>query len=151
METKINENGVDIRKLILQALGARKKAYAPYSKYLVGAALLSGQGRVYPGCNMENASYGATVCAERTAFFRAVQEGERAFRAIAIVGGRAGEEPTEYAYPCGLCRQVMGEFCDEKFQIIVAKSLEDYEIYTLGELLPHGFGGENLKSEDPVI
>ena len=130
---------VDVKKLILQAFGARTKAYAPYSKYQVGAALLSGQGRVYPGCNVENASYGGTVCAERVAFFRAVQEGEREFRAIAIVGGRQNEKIEDYAYPCGICRQVMSEFCKEDFQIIVAKDTEDYQVYTLGELLPHGF------------
>ncbi|MBQ1849789.1 MAG: cytidine deaminase [Lachnospiraceae bacterium] len=134
----------DVKKLIKQAMGARMKAYAPYSNYQVGAALLSAQGRVYPGCNQENASYGATVCAERVAFFRAVQEGERAFRAIVIVGGKAGEEPDSYAYPCGICRQVMKEFCKDDFLIIVAKNTKEYEISTLAELLPHGFGGENL-------
>ena len=128
-----------ISQLILQAMVARKKAYAPYSHYQVGAALLSAQERVYPGCNIENASYGATICAERVAFFRAIQEGERSFRAIAIVGG---EE--DYAYPCGMCRQVMREFCSEDFQIIVAKNTEEYQIYSFGELFPHGFGPEKL-------
>ena len=128
-----------ISQLILQAMGARKKAYAPYSHYHVGAALLSTQDRVYPGCNIENASYGATICAERVAFFRAVQEGERSFTAIAIVGG---EE--DYAYPCGMCRQVMREFCNEDFRIIVAKNTEEYQIFSLGELFPHGFGPEKL-------
>ncbi len=136
------EEKIDIQKLIGQALGARTKAYAPYSEYQVGAALLSAHGRVYPGCNIENASYGATVCAERVAFFRAVQEGEREFRAIAIVGGKKGEAPEGFAYPCGICRQVMKEFCKEDFMIIVAKSLDEYEVSTLGELLPHGFGGD---------
>ena len=138
------EETFDLRKLILQAMGARTKAYAPYSKYQVGAALLSAHGRVYPGCNLENASYGATVCAERVAFFRAVQEGEREFRAIAIVGGKMDQKMDSYAYPCGICRQVMKEFCGDDFLIIVAKSLEDYKVVTLGELLPHGFGGEQL-------
>lgn len=127
-----------IEKLILQAFGAQKKAYAPYSDFSVGAALLAAGGRVYPGCNIENASYGATVCAERVAFFRAVQEGERNFRAIAIVGG------TDYAFPCGICRQVMNEFCGEDFLVIVARSLEDYQVFTLKELFPHGFGPEQL-------
>ncbi len=128
-----------IEKLIRQAFGAQKKAYAPYSNFHVGAALLSAQGRVYPGCNIENASYGATICAERTAFHRAVQEGERKFIAIAIVG-----EGSEYAFPCGICRQVMKEFCEDSFRIIVAKSPQEYEIHTLLELFPHGFGGEQL-------
>lgn len=134
----------EIRNLIQKALEARKKAYAPYSRYQVGAALLSGSGRVYPGCNVENASYGATVCAERTAFFRAVQEGERDFQAIAIVGGPQGEEPEQYAHPCGICRQVMQEFCKPDFQIIVALNEETFQVYSLQELLPHGFGGRNL-------
>ena len=136
--------GMEIKKLIEQAMGARTKAYAPYSGYQVGAALLSAQGRVYPGCNIENASYGATVCAERVAFLRAVQEGERDFQAIAIVGGKKGEAPTSFAYPCGICRQVMKEFCRENFMIIVAKNQDEYEVSTLGELLPHGFGGDCL-------
>ena len=138
-------NEFDVKKLILQALGARTKAYCPYSGYQVGAALLSAQGRVYPGCNIENSSYGATICAERVAFLRAVQEGEREFRAIAIVGGKQGGKLEEYAYPCGICRQVMTEFCKDDFLIVVARSLEDYKIYSLGELMPHGFGGELLK------
>ena len=135
----------DVQKLILQALGARTKAYAPYSGYHVGAALLSEQGRVYPGCNVENASYGATICAERVAFLRAIQEGERDFKAIAIVGGIANQKPNSYAFPCGLCRQVMTEFCQDDFLIIVAKGLDDHKVYTLGELLPHGFSGGQLK------
>ena len=129
----------DVKKLILQAFGARTKAYAPYSGFHVGAALLSAQGRVYPGCNIENASFGGTVCAERIAFFRAVQEGERDFKAIAIVGAPKDAKVFEYAYPCGMCRQVMSEFCKEDFLIIVAKSTEDFKVYSLGELLPHGF------------
>lgn len=136
---------IDVQKLILQALGARTKAYCPYSGFAVGAALLSKQGRVYPGCNVENSSYGGTVCAERIAFFRAVQEGERDFKAIAIVGGLKEKKIEDYAFPCGICRQVMSEFCEKDFLIIVAKSLEDYKTYTLGELLPHGFGAENIR------
>ena len=119
-------------------------AYAPYSKYKVGAALLTKQGRVYKGCNIENAAYTPTNCAERTAFFKAVSEGERAFEAIAIVGGYQGA-PTSYAYPCGVCRQVMREFCDPaEFRIITAVSEEQYVERTLAELLPEGFGPENL-------
>ena len=133
-----------IPELVKSALDARNHAYAPYSRYKVGAALLASDGRIYQGCNVENASYGATNCAERTAFFKAVSEGIRRFGAIAIAGGPEGEPITEYAYPCGICRQVMQEFCDSKFQIIVVKSENDYKIMTLEELLPHGFGGSNL-------
>lgn len=135
------------RKLIKRAMDAAKLAYAPYSKYHVGAALLAANGEIYTGCNIENASFGATNCAERTAFFKAVSEGVTDFCAIAIVGGPAeGTENclfSEYAYPCGICRQVMKEFCRADFSIIVAKSEEDYQKYTLAELLPYGFGGKN--------
>ena len=135
---------MDNKELIRHALEARQMAYAPYSKYKVGAALLTKQGRVYKGCNIENAAYTPTNCAERTAFFKAVSEGERAFDAIAIVGGLQ-DSPTDYAYPCGVCRQVMMEFCDpDTFQIIVAISREKYEVYTLREMLPLGFGPHNL-------
>jgi homotetrameric cytidine deaminase len=93
---------------------------------------------------VENAAYGATNCAERTAFFKAVSEGNRQFEAIAIAGGLAGKKPEEYAYPCGVCRQVMMEFCGPEFKIIVARSCEDYRVMTLNELLPHGFGGASI-------
>ena len=131
--------------LIQQALDARKLAYAPYSGYAVGAALLTADGRTYLGGNIENASYGATNCAERTAFFKAVSEGERDFTAIAIAGGKTDEDPAEYAYPCGICRQVMQEFCREEFRIYVVKSTADYRRYTLKELLPFGFGGDAIR------
>ena len=131
-------------ELIQAALSARKKAYAPYSGYAVGAALLTKSGEVYEGCNIENASFGATNCAERTAFFKAVSEGKREFAAIAIAGGKAGEDAVEYAYPCGICRQVMQEFCDKDFKILVTKSSLEYEEYVLAEILPYGFGGGNL-------
>lgn len=139
----------EIQELIGEAFAVRERAYAPYSGYYVGAALLTKAGRIYLGCNIENASYGATNCGERTAFFQAVQEGERSFRAIVIVGGKREEgledcQVSDYAYPCGICRQVMQEFCDADFKIIVARSLSDYRVYTLGELLPFGFGGEHL-------
>ncbi len=134
-----------IEELIQSALDARKMAYAPYSHYLVGAALCTKNGKIYQGGNIENASYGATNCAERTAFFRAVSEGERAFWGIAIAGGLEGEEPVDYAYPCGICRQVMQEFADRDFVIIVAKSIEDYKTYSLEEILPFGFGGESIR------
>lgn len=131
--------------LIRAALAERENAYVPYSHYAVGAALLCDDGEIVPGCNIENASFGATVCAERTAFFRAVGDGKRSFTAIAIVGGTEGEQPKEYAYPCGICRQVMKEFCGDDFLIFVAKSETDYEEYRLKELLPKGFGGGAIR------
>ncbi|MBQ2901351.1 MAG: cytidine deaminase [Agathobacter sp.] len=132
-------------ELIDMALDARKLAYAPYSKFKVGAALLGKNGVVYMGCNVENASYPATNCAERTAFFSAVSEGQREFEAIAIVGGKDTISELEYCAPCGVCRQVMREFCDPKsFEIILAKNRTEYKVYTLEELLPMGFGPENL-------
>lgn len=135
-----------IKELIVQAIEARKKSYSPYSRYQVGAALLTANGRIITGCNIENAAYTPTNCAERTAFFKAVSEGIREFRAIAIVGSPEGDELTQYAYPCGVCRQVMMEFCNPSdFQIVVAKSEEDYRMTTLGELLPEGFGPDNLQ------
>ncbi|MCM1090333.1 MAG: cytidine deaminase [Butyrivibrio sp.] len=134
-----------INDLITAALAARGNAYAPYSHYAVGAALLLENGDVYCGCNIENASYGASNCAERTAFFKAVSEGRRDFRAIAIAGGMEGQEPADYAYPCGICRQVMQEFCGQDFRIYVVKNKEDYREYTLAELLPCGFGGASIQ------
>lgn len=132
-------------ELIRLALDARKNAYTPYSHYTVGAALLTEDGECFTGCNIESASYGATNCAERTAIFKAVSEGKRGFRAIAIAGGMEGEEPVDYAYPCGICRQVMKEFMTDDFQIIVAKSMTDFKEYCLSELLPLGFGGESIR------
>ncbi len=167
MSTKTME-----KTLIERALAVAKSAYAPYSHYHVGAALLTEEGQIFTGCNIENATYGATNCAERTAFFKAVSEGHRSFRMIAVVGGpaeqiltegvpEAEKEPStdemvgtekaavdnsdctgqfsDYAYPCGICRQVMKEFCGEDFVILVARSTEDYKRFTLGELLPHAF------------
>lgn len=131
-------------ELIEAALKAREFSYSPYSKFKVGAALLAKNGKVYTGCNIESASYTPTNCAERTAFFKAVSEGEREFEAIAIVGGYDGA-PTEYSYPCGVCRQVMMEFCDPKsFRVITAVSKEKYLEKTLEEMLPYGFGPSNL-------
>lgn len=134
-----------IRTLITAAINARKLSYSPYSHYQVGAALLTGDGQVITGCNIENAAYTPTNCAERTAFFKAVSDGCRDFRAIAIVGSPEGDVLTQYAYPCGVCRQVMMEFCNPSdFQIIVAKSEDDYLVRNLLELLPEGFGPDNL-------
>lgn len=138
-------DNLPIKELIQTALDARKNAYAPYSHYQVGAALLSSDGTIYSGCNIENASYGATNCAERTAFFSAVSEGERDFLAIAITGGLEGEEISDYAVPCGICRQIMQEFCGDDFQVIVAKSTEDFRQYPFSEILPFGFDGDKIR------
>ncbi|MDE7044411.1 MAG: cytidine deaminase [Acetatifactor sp.] len=133
------------RELIQKALEARRMAYAPYSHYLVGAALLTEDGSIYQGGNIENASYGATNCAERTAVFKAVSEGKRRIRAMAVTGGMEDTEPSDYAYPCGICRQVLQEFGTEDMQLIIAKSITDYREFSLKELLPFGFGGESIK------
>ena len=135
---------VMVEKLIDTAIEQLKFSYTPYSNFKVGAALLTKSGKIYTGCNIENASYTPTNCAERTAFFKAVSEGARDFQAICIVGGKDGKL-TEYTAPCGVCRQVMMEFCNPKtFQIILAVDKERYEIYTLEELMPLGFGPLNL-------
>lgn len=138
---------MDRQELIKQALEARNYAYAPYSKFKVGAALLGKNGVIYKGANIENASYSPTNCAERTAFFKAVSEGQKEFEAIAIVGGKEDVKALDYCTPCGVCRQVMMEFCDyEKFEIIVAKSESEYKVFSLKELLPEGFGLANLEA-----
>lgn len=131
------------KELVKAAFDAMQKAYAPYSSYKVGAALLSKSGAVYTGCNIENASYSPTNCAERTAFFKAVSEGERNFSKIAIVGGKDGIV-TDYFMPCGVCRQVMAEFCDDNFKIIVACNEDYFRVFTLSELLPFGFSKNNI-------
>ncbi len=137
-----------ISHLIKEALEARKMAYTPYSHFQVGAALLTTDGKIYRGCNIENAAYTPTNCAERTAFFKAVSEGKREFTAIAIVGGAEDATEFDWCAPCGVCRQVMEEFCDEStFEIVLARSVDVYEIYTLKELFPKGFGPKNLKGE----
>ena len=134
-----------IQELIDIAIAQLSYSYTPYSHFKVGAALLGKNGQIYTGCNIENAAYTPTNCAERTAFFKAVSEGVREFEAICIVGGPEGKL-TDYAPPCGVCRQVMMEFCSPKeFQIILAKGKEDYKIYRLEELLPQGFGLGNLE------
>ncbi len=139
---------MDIKKLITAALLARKNSYAPYSRYNVGAALLCDDGTTFLGANIENASYGATICAERCAVFKAVSDGKQSFLAIAIVGGKSDELDvmSDYAYPCGMCRQVLREFSDpSEFKIIVARSITDYKEYTLEELLPESFGPDHVK------
>lgn len=131
-------------KLICEAMQARENAYAPYSNFQVGAALLDEEGKVYTGCNVENAAYTPCNCAERTAVFKGVSEGKRRFQKIAVVGGRKGKE-LDFCPPCGVCRQVLREFAEEDtFEVIVAKSETEYKKYTLRELLPQSFGPEQL-------
>lgn len=132
-------------ELILEAKKARERAYAPYSHHSVGAALLTKSGKIYHGCNIENAAYGPTNCAERTAFFRAIYDGEREFAKITIVGGMEDTEANKPCAPCGVCRQVMMEFCNpETFKIVLANGENEPLEYTLKELLPLGFGPDNL-------
>lgn len=125
-------------ELIKAAKEAAENAYAPYSHFTVGAALLCKDGKVYTGCNIENASYSPTNCAERTAFFKAASEGERDFTAIAVVGGKDCNF-TDYCSPCGVCRQVMAEFCSESFRVILGKEGKDFRVITLRNLLPDSF------------
>ena len=132
------------RELISAALGARRNSYSSYSGCRVGAALLTADGELFTGCNVENASFGLTVCAERTAFFKAVSAGKRDFLKIAVAGGK-GDKPDTYFYPCGACRQVMKEFCGGDFEIITAVDEDDYVTKTLDELLPLGFGPGEVK------
>ena len=136
-----------IRQLIETAIRMTERSYCPYSNFAVGAALLTTGGKIYTGCNIENAAFSPTVCAERTAVFKAVSEGEKDFRAIAVVGGPKGKDRV-YSAPCGVCRQVLAEFTDaESFLVIIAVSEEDYRISTLAELLPAAFGPE-MKTAD---
>lgn len=146
MDEKVLDSGsLNEKKLIELAHEARKRAYTPYSHFQVGAALVTKQGKVYLGCNIENASYTPSNCAERTAFFKAVSEGEREFAAIAVVGDAKGTEGKETCSPCGVCRQVMREFCaPEEFRILLEDGKGGILNYSLAELLPLGFGPENL-------
>lgn len=136
---------VNVTKLIETAFQAREFAYTPYSHFRVGAALLAKDGRVFTGCNIENAAYSVTNCAERTALFKAVSEGAREFEAIAIVGSMEGQVNELISAPCGVCRQALFEFCGNDLRVILAKSATDYLDTTLGELLPYGFGPANLE------
>ena len=122
-------------ELMDKALEAKKNSYSPYSNFKVGAALLTKDDKIYTGCNIESVSYTPSCCAERTAFFKAVSEGKKEFKAIAITGD------TQFCYPCGVCRQVMSEFCDDDFKIYIGNSKE-YKEYTLKELLPYSFDME---------
>lgn len=124
-------------ELFALALKARENAYAPYSHFKVGAALLTAEGKTYLGCNVENSSSGATCCAERVALFKALSEGDRNFSAIAVAGGKDGGFE-KACFPCGICRQALGEFCGDDFRIIVGDK-DGYRVFTLGELLPYGF------------
>ena len=128
---------MEYKELMQLAEEARERAYAPYSHFRVGAALLSASGKVYMGCNIENASYGATMCAERTALFKAVSEGEREFSAIAISGAAEGKQGS-FCAPCGICRQALSEFCSMECAVILGDS-DNLKVYTMGELLPLSF------------
>ena len=136
---------VEIQALIREAFAAQKFAYVPYSRFHVGAALRGKNGQVFKGCNIENASYTPTNCAERTALFKAVSEGVREFDAIAIVGSKVGETNTLVTGPCGVCRQALYEFGGPGLTVIMARSEDDYIVTTLGDLLPYGFGPANLE------
>ncbi len=133
---------IDDKTLMEEAQKARGRSYSPYSHFRVGAALLAKSGKLYTGCNIENAAYSATVCAERTAFFKAVSEGEREFEALAIVGGKEGET-SDFCAPCGVCRQVIAEFCPKHFKILLGNP-EKFEAYTLEALLPFSFTEKDL-------
>ncbi len=141
MATEWNEQTAE--RLAALALEARETAYCPYSGFAVGAALLAESGKIYTGGNIENAAYTPSNCAERTAFFKAVSAGERKFTAIAITGGRAGAAPADFCAPCGVCRQVMREFCADDFKILLAKA-GAVKLYTLAQLLPESFSPDNL-------
>lgn len=148
MEMKEYIPKIDEAELVRRALKARKRAYVPYSHWAVGAALLTREGKVYEGCNIENAAYTPTNCAERTAIFKAVSEGEREFAAIAVVGGRETEEAENICAPCGVCRQVMMEFCDpDTFRVILGTKDGVQVSQTLKEMLPYGFGPDVLRAE----
>lgn len=131
---------MDHKELAFQAREAQKASYSPYSKFRVGAALLTKEGEMVHGANIENASYGLTVCAERTALFNAVLAGKKGFKAIAVVG-----DMDDFCTPCGACRQVMAEFCGNDFEIVLINSKDEIKVFSLNELLPHSFGGEGLR------
>ena len=126
------------QKLCTLAIKSMNNAYSPYSGYKVGAALLCDNGKVFTGCNVENSSYGATVCAERTAIFKAVSDGERDFSMLAVAGGKENELSDKFL-PCGICRQVMAEFCKPEFIVLVVTSENTYKEFSLSELLPNAF------------
>ena len=146
-EDRMEKAGISsdmIEKLCGIAVKMREKSYTPYSHFRVGAALLGRDGQIFTGCNVENAAYTVCTCAERTAFVKAVSEGVREFTALAICGGHE-RGALEYCLPCGVCRQVMAEFCEGHFPVYLAKSADDYIMYTLDELMPNRFTPESLK------
>lgn len=128
------------KELIEKAMNAKTLAYTPYSKFNVGACVFAESGKIYVGANIENSTFGATICAERNAIMSAVMNGERKITKIAICSSS-----NDYTFPCGICRQTMAEFADDNFEVIVAKTPDDYKIYKLGELLPYSFRGNNIK------
>ena len=133
------------KKLINLALEATKFSYVPYSNFTVGAALITKDGKIYTGCNIESASYSPTNCAERTAIFKAVSEGAKNFEKIVVVGGK-NREITDYCSPCGVCRQVIAEFADENFELILAKNENEYKIYNFfKDVFPLSFTKDDLK------
>ncbi len=132
----------DYKILMSEAQKARPKSYSPYSHFRVGAALLTKSGKIYTGCNIENAAYTPTVCAERTAIFKAVSDGERDFEALAVIGGAEGET-ADFCAPCGVCRQVIAEFCNKDFKIILGNE-DKFKTYTLDGLLPFAFTDKDL-------
>lgn len=141
----MNINKDEIQKLIESAFSARENSYSPYSRFAVGAALMTEYGKIYSAANVENASYPVGICAERVVVSYAVSGGERTFKAMAVVGGRQDTYPlTDYCTPCGMCRQFLSEFCGKDFIIISAKSKTDYRIFTLEEMLPYSFDGDFL-------
>ena len=136
---------MNAEQLVRLAKEARNRAYVPYSGFSVGAALLCSDGTIYQGCNIENAAFGPTICAERVAFFKAIYDGKREFAAIAVAGGKAGEEVSGLFPPCGVCRQVMREFCDLDFKLYMARENDQFEARTLGEMLPLSFSPADLR------
>lgn len=142
---------MDYAALAHAALEARKKAWAPYSHFLVGAALLCENGKIYTGCNIENAAYSPTICAERTAIFKAVSEGDRAFVALAVAGGAQGRVGLlSYISPCGICRQVLREFCQPDFAVVLVAGESEYTSFTLAQLLPASFSAQDYVGNDPT-
>ncbi|MBU9738974.1 cytidine deaminase [Diplocloster agilis] len=138
---------METEELALAACKARKMSYAPYSGFTVGAALLCSDGSVYLGCNIENAAYGPTICAERTAIFKAISDGKRDFVGLALTGGSKDQQPEHFLTPCGVCRQVLAEFCENDFWVLSVKNDAEYMRYVLGELLPVSFRPENMRNK----
>lgn|SRR5690625_5095075 len=128
-----------IKELINKAIQAREKSYSPYSNFKVGASVMGESGKIYSGCNIENAAYSPTICAERVAIFKAISNGEREIKKIALIGST-----DSFTYPCGVCRQVMTEFASDDFEIIVAKNIEEYMSYSLDDLMPNSFRARDM-------